>query len=1284
MRHLNVTTKQKYYGTPHSGIIGSGYIGLRDRIINAFGIDSSHVASLKDAGNVVIYGYDDRLDDRLRLFCATNAKFSLISKCSTHVISYSLDNENWRDIEINKTYIFEKGTILYLRGKLTGNASSTNYTHFKIENGDEECIVLGYGNISYLMNYDDLSAPIKEYACYHMFEGCDALLTPPQIHDVYTLNKSCFEGMFMNCVNLRYCPDLFADVLAENCYKDMFKGCTTIGQTPIFQAEILADGCYESMFENCTNLEIVHKLKHNENKQRCCYSMFKGCTSLADLTLALNENDTTILPATTLAPSCYELMFCGCTALTTLPQLPAKKSQPSCYAGMFLGCIELRNNSADGYILNLNDFNTEKCCKRMFALCETLQYSPVLIASSISGTNCLEEMFLGCASLEYITSFANYGMALPNCLGNWTKDVPISGGTFKCTGKLNVSLFIDMNKWRRNTKSVFNGIPENWIYDRIEYESEYLCISSANTNESISVSFNFNNITIGDTLHVSLTYGLSWITIHNGDTIEIPAGKILCIHNTSNSLSISETKFVQFVINGDAKIFGNIHALLNNNEFTPYCLTHLFKSDYTLDASDLDIGDRPLAVGCCSYMFAECPKLISAPGLPSKVEIDGGEYLPTRCYSHMFDGCEKLTFGNDYELPADKLGECCYEYMFSNCTSITNAPKICAVAIESGSMGSCAHMFDGCTNLTHLNGSGSDRNKLCITSLGPKTYAYMFYNCKSMNTIPMIMATTAGAYCCSHMFDGSGVDALEGDLNMTLRESCFTYMFANCVSLKKIETEFLYIESLADRCYSHMFENCISLGVEYEMSEFVLPATVMSAGCYSYMFSGCSNIIYGPSLARVRTLDEECFSHMFENCTKLAQPIKLPDNENISLYEGCYKYMFKGCKLLNIIDEIHIGTPNDMGECAHMFEDCVSISDASYVKLSNTVTDECYSYMFFGCTSLTSTPELHATTLADHCYEHMFHNCVSLDTIPNLPATELKEYCYSYMFANCKNLKRGIGENDKCTINIFSTDTRSCEYMFFNCSLITNCVELKFTEHINQQGHLGSEGFYRMFDGCSKLTKCIYNDVILIENCYSIDPYCFAYMFYNSGIKNSPNIKTNTLSVGCCLNMFAKCKNLVTIPKIGSGSTYSQINILPNECYKFMFSDCENLVSVAMQISPTMSMGVSSCESMFSGCRSLQNAPILGEYTRLDNVTNVGCYRKIFEGCKSLSRVKIYYNRLTTICIDNWLHNAHSTGFIYCNSNLYRFFNNGGPLVKPFGWKASISNGGFSSDIPRV
>ena len=67
--------------------------------------------------------------------------------------------------------------------------------------------------------------------------------------------------------------------------------------------------------------------------------------------------------------------------------------------------------------------------------------------------------------------------------------------------------------------------------------------------------------------------------------------------------------------------------------------------------------------------------------------------------------------------------------------------------------------------------------------------------------------------------------------------------------------------------------------------------------------------------------------------------------------------------------------------------------------------DCCFSNLFDGCTSLTSAPELPATTLTANCYRLMFYGCTSLTSAPELPATSLATGCYGFMFGGCTSLK---------------------------------------------------------------------------------------------------------------------------------------------------------------------------------------------------------------------------------------------------------------------------------------
>ena len=71
---------------------------------------------------------------------------------------------------------------------------------------------------------------------------------------------------------------------------------------------------------------------------------------------------------------------------------------------------------------------------------------------------------------------------------------------------------------------------------------------------------------------------------------------------------------------------------------------------------------------------------------------------------------------------------------------------------------------------------------------------------------------------------------------------------------------------------------------------------------------------------------------------------------------------------------------------------------------ATTLASYCYSFMFDGCTGLTSAPALPATTLASSCYSFMFFGCTGLTSAPVLPATTLVSFCYYNMFRDCTGL----------------------------------------------------------------------------------------------------------------------------------------------------------------------------------------------------------------------------------------------------------------------------------------
>lgn len=122
-----------------------------------------------------------------------------------------------------------------------------------------------------------------------------------------------------------------------------------------------------------------------------------------------------------------------------------------------------------------------------------------------------------------------------------------------------------------------------------------------------------------------------------------------------------------------------------------------------------------------------------------------------------------------------------------------------------------------------------------------------------------------------------------------------------------------------------------------------------------------------------------------------------------SLSTWCYVYLFKGCSSLVSAPELPSETLAN--NCyVHMFNSCTSLITPPKLP-ATTAKDWCYNCMFEWCTSLTTAPSLPATTLGEVCYSSMFEWCSNLETLPALPATTLTIMCYTSMFSWCSKIK---------------------------------------------------------------------------------------------------------------------------------------------------------------------------------------------------------------------------------------------------------------------------------------
>lgn len=211
------------------------------------------------------------------------------------------------------------------------------------------------------------------------------------IHDRFSFTMTGKIEAWHNVMSLYRTNDFATyESVVEGAFNFMFSGCTSLTKAPVLPATTLASSCYDSMFWNCTSLTKAPELPATTLNVNCYIDMFKGCTSL------VNAPE---LPATTLAGNCYLDMFSGCTSLVNAPALPSTTLAGSCYRSMFEGCTSLTKAPALPATTLPVAILDGRCYENMFKDCTSLTKAPALPATTL-GVHCYRGMFWGCTSLK--------------------------------------------------------------------------------------------------------------------------------------------------------------------------------------------------------------------------------------------------------------------------------------------------------------------------------------------------------------------------------------------------------------------------------------------------------------------------------------------------------------------------------------------------------------------------------------------------------------------------------------------------------------------------------------------------------------------------------------------------------------------------------------------------------------------------------------------------------------------------------------------------------------------
>ena len=269
------------------------------------------------------------------------------------------------------------------------------------------------------------------------------------------------------------------------------------------------------------------------------------------------------------------------------------------------------------------------------------------------------------------------------------------------------------------------------------------------------------------------------------------------------------------------------------------------------------------------------------------------------------------------------------------------------------------------------------------------------------------------------------------------------------------------------------------------------------------------SLFYGDNFDDKTSLSNKgcAFAQLFEGCTKLvnANNLCLPAT---TLSRYCYWYMFNGCSSLISVPELPATTlPSDA--YAFMFARCTSLATVPNNMLPATIFENTegqpsqYHGMFSGCTSLTNAPALPATTLTYMCYDGMFEYCSSLRTAPELPATILAEYCYDSMFNGCTSLTS--------TPSLPATAlAQGCyRYMFSGCTSLTTATALPATALVDWC-------YTGMFQRCTSLTTApALSAATLVRGCYY-------YMFDGCSSLNYVKCLATDISATTCTNYWLR------------------------------------------------------------------------------------------------------------------------------------------------------------------
>lgn len=532
--------------------------------------------------------------------------------------------------------------------------------------------------------------------------------------------------------------------------------------------------------------------------------------------------------------------------------------------------------------------------------------------------------------------------------------------------------------------------------------------------------------------------------------------------------------------------------------------------------------------------------------------------------------------------------------MFSNCTSLEtldlssfNTEKVTnmsemfvgstnlrTINLPKGFIGSnvtdLKGMFRGCANLTELDLSGSNAEKV-------KDMCKMFYGCVALSNLNLSGFKTGSVTDMRYLF--SSCQSLESlDLsgfnteNVTSMESMFSQcsslrsldlssfntskvidmhlMFYKCINLECIDLSSFDTENLQQM--AHMFCSCTKLAM-LDLSSFATPNMTSMLSAFQY----CKNLktIYVTSAFTTDKVTENPYA--FAGCVNL--PNYNPDKTGVEMaHTGAGGYLTAATASWvrwdaptgtlsfhrsatkpagdNILD---LGYGNYPNWDTHAAEIKKVVFKAGFRDETHTTCSKWFS----GCTNLTSIEGIeHLNTSNVTNMNEMFDQCSNLETLDLSHFNTEKVGNMSNMFNGCTKLR-------DLNISSFNTENVTNMYgMFYGCSSLDS-LDLS---HFNTR-NVRKDGMNYMFNGCSSLS----------------------YLNVSNFTTDKPGMQLDGL--------FQGCSSLQTLD-LSSFDTGGASSVTD------MFDGCSALQTIYVSDLFKFNNNSVSSSNMFRDCRSLKGA----------------------------------------------------------------------------------------------